>query len=67
MVQRRLWALACSIAPYKSEAGMLCIGCLEKRLGRELNEEDFLNCLLNSLPNLPRSERLTNRLNGRAV
>jgi hypothetical protein len=28
--------------------GMLCIGCLEKRLGRELTPDDFTDCPLNS-------------------
>lgn len=27
--------------------GMLCIGCVERRLGRTLNREDFLLCILN--------------------
>lgn len=43
--------------------GMLCIGCLEKRLGRELTRSDFIDCPLNDLE-FPwtRSERLISRL-----
>lgn len=28
--------------------GMLCIGCLEDRLGRRLTAEDFTDCILNN-------------------
>lgn len=27
--------------------GMLCIGCVENRLGRRLNKDDFTDCPLN--------------------
>ena len=30
------------------KAGMLCIGCLEGRLGRNLTPEDFIDCPLNT-------------------
>lgn len=43
MVQDAIWS-AVGIAP---DDGMLCIACLEKRLGRELNAKDFTNVLLN--------------------
>lgn len=43
-------------------AGFLCIGCLEARLGRQLNGWDFLPCPLNSLPDYFRSPRLQSRL-----
>lgn len=36
MVTDELWAAA-----NKKKRGMLCIGCLEARLGRELTAEDF--------------------------
>lgn len=43
--------------------GMLCIGCLEDRLGRTLNKEDFHDCPLNEdTDNWKKSERLKNRL-----
>ena len=43
-------------------AGKLCIGCLEKRLGRRLTPRDFADC---SLTNFPRgSKRLISRLTG---
>lgn len=42
--------------------GMLCIGCLEKRIGRELKSDDFGNCLINTHPLYIRSERFTDRL-----
>lgn len=38
--------------------GMLCIGCLEKRIGRQLTPEDFTLCPLNTFPG---SERLESR------
>jgi len=28
--------------------GMLCISCVEERLGRKLKKRDFLDCLLNN-------------------
>lgn len=42
--------------------GMLCIGCVEHRLGRELKTYDFLDCPLNGDPDLERSPRLQARL-----
>ena len=33
-----LWAAACAMKPeLPNEKGMLCVGCLEQRLGRELS------------------------------
>lgn len=49
-------------------SGMLCLGCLENRLGRELKPEDFQYLPINELNpdpkfnNPPKSERLLNRL-----
>lgn len=40
--------------------GMLCIGCLESRLGRELVARDFTTAPINYFPN--QSVRLKNRL-----
>lgn len=42
MVHFELWE---QVIPERN--GFLCIGCLEERLGRELNAEDFLDCPLN--------------------
>lgn len=33
-----------------TEHGLLCIGCLEKRIGRQLAPADFADCLLNEPP-----------------
>jgi hypothetical protein len=45
------------------QSGMLCISCLEKRLGRELQGEDFLECPLNVLSySWGRSAKLIDRL-----
>lgn len=41
-----------------SKVGMLCIGCLENRLGRKLNREDFPSVSINN----PRYEGKSNRL-----
>lgn len=51
---------------------MLCIGCLEERLGRELNASDFIDCPVNWIMSLlndgfwsrgsERSERFNDRV-----
>jgi hypothetical protein len=38
----------------KSYGGCLCIGCLEKRIGRRLIADDFADHPFNSLPGTPR-------------
>lgn len=44
-------------------AHMLCIGCVENRLGRRLVPRDFLSCPLNESPKYkPRSLRLRQRM-----
>jgi hypothetical protein len=40
----------------------LCVGCLEKRLGRELTAEDFTSCPVNNV-SPEQSHRLRARLN----
>lgn len=47
-----------------SPAHMLCIGCVEYRLGRKLTKEDFAQVPINSLDYqfIIRTERLKNRL-----
>lgn len=46
-----------------STNGMLCIECLEKRIGRQLEPGDFTNCYLNNARK-GCSQRLQHRLNG---
>ena len=55
MVQDSLWALA-RMTP---TGGMLCIGCLELRIGRRLVAGDFTDCPLNREPSM--SQRLRQR------
>ncbi len=43
-VHTTLW-----LSVVKDNKGMLCIGCLEKRLGRTLTAKDFTDCYLNDL------------------
>lgn len=45
-----------------SEDGILCIGCLEQRLGRQLLQQDFLNAMLNRPDYGNHSDRLISRL-----
>lgn len=56
MVEDEVWKEA------KMKEGMLCIDCLEKRIGRTLKCEDFKKCPLNILPNIPKSDHLLNRM-----
>ena len=44
-----------------SKDGYLCIGCLERRLGRQLDREDFTSSPVNH-DQAERSSRLTSRL-----
>lgn len=60
MVEHDVWAEAIADDP----ARMLCVGCLEARLKRNLVAQDFLACPLNLLPVRPRSRRLQARLKG---
>jgi hypothetical protein len=45
-----------------SVQGMLCIGCLEIRLGRKLNSKDFIECFINDPMFGQKSSRLMERL-----
>jgi hypothetical protein len=55
-------------AKMKKQGGMLCLGCLEERIGRKLHGADFPDypinavCLPDFLWNRERSERFKNRL-----
>jgi hypothetical protein len=42
--------------------GCLCVGCLENRLGRMLNREDFIPWHVFNGPHYPRTKRLKDRL-----
>lgn len=55
MVQHDLW-ISAGVGD-----GLLCIGCLEDRLGRRLESCDFTDAPINVLP-VPRSARLQERL-----
>jgi hypothetical protein len=59
MVHDWVWELS-GMNPYD---GMLCIGCLEKRLGRKLIKGDFPNIPINWIsPCFDKSERFIKRL-----
>lgn len=57
MVHDHIWAEA----GMTSNGGMLCIGCLESRLDRDLTPSDFTDALLNSM-RFMRSAHLRHRL-----
>jgi len=57
MLQESIWLLVA-----KSDRGMLCISCLESRLGRKLTFWDFNNSYVNSLHFGVKSVRLLERL-----
>lgn len=42
--------------------GMLCVGCLEKRIGRKLILQDFTDCYLNNPKKNTMSVRLQSRI-----
>jgi len=57
MILDDLWRTA-----VPSEAGMLCVGCLEKRLGRELRRDDFARYVQSAFDDgMPASDRLKKR------
>lgn len=58
MVHDEVW----SAAGMKKDGGMLCIGCLEGRLGRSLSAADFSPVPINHMPYVERSARLSARL-----
>lgn len=68
IVQPCLWAQA----GMAYDGGCLCIGCLETRIGRRLNADDFTDILVNDLQTCEtmryawswRTPRLINRLKG---
>jgi hypothetical protein len=60
MVEDDVWDVATAA---RGKADMLCVGCLEDRIGELLTKDDFSDAPLNSLPYWTRSERLKSRLN----
>jgi hypothetical protein len=61
MVRDVIWAKA----GMTDFGGCLCVGCLEKRLGRKLKPKDFQPDHPFNQPDFPRSQRLEDRLRGR--
>jgi len=57
MVRRAVWKAA-GREPW---GGCLCIGCIERRLGRKLRPKDFKRDHVFNNPELPCSERLRDR------
>ncbi len=70
LVHDRIWKQSLQRARCHGEKvstyDLVCIGCLEKRLGRELTSKDFnWEVPLNYAPVYPRSKRLRNRMGDR--
>lgn len=47
-----------------SKTGMLCVGCLEGRIGRSLTPQDFTDAHINNPRLCPMSDRLRSRIQG---
>lgn len=47
---------------HNSKSGMMCINCIEIRLGRKLNKSDFTDCYINKLDYGSKSLVLLDRL-----
>jgi hypothetical protein len=60
IVKESVWK-ASGVAPY---GGCLCIGCLEKRIGRKLKPKDFRPGHPFNNPGMPCTERLRDRRGG---
>jgi hypothetical protein len=60
LVHDHVWA-ACGLKP---KGGELCIGCLERRLGRQLTRSDFVNSHIHAPGHFEQSARLRDRLAG---
>jgi hypothetical protein len=65
IVHDDIWHQACTAKPVmKDDCGLLCVGCIEQRLGRRLNSTDFKVCVpLNVGPG--KSVRLLDRMSSR--
>jgi ribosomal protein L34E len=60
MVHDSLWAQA-AMEPL---GGWLCVGCLERRIGRRLTPADFKDVAANDSTRMRHSDRLASRLHG---
>ncbi len=47
MVHDQIWHQACAAKPVPTDQAILCIGCLERRIGRTLTKCDFSDVPLN--------------------
>jgi hypothetical protein len=63
MLHKEVWAET-GVAGY---GGCLCIGCVEKRIGRHLNVRDFLWGHAFNFPGMPGTARLLKRRRGKPV
>lgn len=63
MIHDHLW----DSLTLKAHDGMLCIGCLETRLGRELTAVDFTDAPINTIGVFDQSDRLLDRISGRKL
>ena len=61
MIDQQLWIV------HGAGRGMLCIGCLEIRMGRHLTSVDFTDCLITKEHLAHKSIRLLNRLGHRGI
>jgi hypothetical protein len=59
MLKDEVWHSAITA---RSKPSILCIGCVESRIGKLLTKDDFAPVPLNEMPFWPRSERLKTRL-----
>lgn len=59
MINNKLWK---QITKDTKGKGMLCIGCVEQRLGRRLAFEDFTQAPINTIYWNSKSDRLKSRL-----
>lgn len=59
MVKNKVWRKV-----HPKDDGMLCISCLEARLGRVLTHKDFTDAPVNALGGWSQSETLVARLSG---
>lgn len=57
MVQTEVWEQA---IPKSKRRKLICLGCLEKRLGRELTRADFTDAPINNI--YQNSDRMMDRL-----
>ncbi len=59
MLQDETWKLT-----GLGKVGMLCVGCIESRIGRKLTATDFNNSYLNNYRTASKSARLVSRMKG---